>query len=331
MTELQQYQGAELAAPSGLPAAAGALVEWAQALRSAKFIADALSGTAFCPQQFRGKPEEAAAAILAGSEVGLSPRAALGSYDIIQGTAAPKAITFRAIVQSRGHDMWVVESSDTRAVVKGRRAGQDEEHQSVWTMERARGLGLTGKDNWKKQPGAMLVARATAECARFVASDAILGIGYTSEEIQDQVDGPLTAKVAKTTRRRAAATRVERPTLASATRTTESASGPPLPDDDIPALEEAASITEAQMKKMQAIFTSSGIKDRERRLSISSFLVHRELSSSSDLTKAEANTLIDTLEQLAEQGPLAEMIDALLSDDSDPYLPDDPDLAGGAR
>ncbi len=34
---------------------------------------------------------------------------------------------------------------------------------SVWTIERAQQMGLLGKDQWKKQPDAMLVARATSE------------------------------------------------------------------------------------------------------------------------------------------------------------------------
>ena len=51
--------------------------------------------------------------------------------------------------------------------------------------------------NWKKQPGAMLVARATSEACRLVAADAILGIGYSSEEIAD--GGSYDEQVAETT------------------------------------------------------------------------------------------------------------------------------------
>jgi hypothetical protein len=46
---------------------------------------------------------------------------------------------------------------------------------------------LTTKSNWKSQPQAMLVARATSEIARLIASDAILGIAYSIEEIADGV------------------------------------------------------------------------------------------------------------------------------------------------
>lgn len=322
MTELQHYQSGEVGTVSSLPAAAGALVEWAQALRSAKQIADALCGTAFCPQQFRGKPEEAAAAILAGSEIGLSPRASMNSFDIIQGSAAPRAITLRAVVQSKGHDMWVVESTNTRAIVRGKRAGSDEIHQSTWTMDRARGLGLHTKDNWKKQPGAMLVARATAECARFVASDAILGIAHTAEELADTFEPEPSAAGRAPARRRATTTRVSRPAIAGGAPTpVESAGEPPLPGDEVPPAESSAPITDPQMKKMQAIFTKAGV-DRDVRLLASSAILQREITTASDLTKDEATVLIDTLEGLDEQGDLKRRIEEL----ADPTLPDDADL-----
>ncbi|MEU7787706.1 hypothetical protein [Amycolatopsis sp. NPDC049159] len=328
MTELQQYQGGgDIVAQSALPAAAGALVEWAQALRSAKQIADALCVTAFCPQQFRNKPEEAAAAILAGSEIGLSPRASMNSFDIIQGSAAPRAVTLRAVVQSHGHDLWVVESTNTRAIVKGRRAGSDAEHTSTWTMDRARGLGLHTKDNWKKQPGAMLVARATAECARFVASDAILGIAYTAEELADTFEPEPAAVGRASVRRRATTTRVSRPALTGAApATVESAGEPPLPGDEVPPVEPAAPITEPQMKKMQAIFTNAGV-DRDVRLAASSAILQREISTASDLTKDEATVLIDTLEGLGEGEDLTRRIEEL----ADPTLPGDPDLQAGGQ
>lgn len=178
------------------------LATWAQSARAAHDVAVQLCQTSFVPQSFRDKPHEATAAILSGLEVGLSPMAALRSYDVISGTAAPRAATLRAILQSRGHRIWVHEATATRAIVRGSRAGESQIQESVWTMDRAKQLGLAGKDNWRKQPQAMLVARATAECARLVASDAILGIAYTVEELVDdqEIDhGPQAATGKKAT------------------------------------------------------------------------------------------------------------------------------------
>ncbi|MGL4254919.1 MAG: hypothetical protein ACRCSL_01220, partial [Microbacterium sp.] len=187
--------------------AVAALMDWAQSAAAAHEIARSLVQTSFVPEGFRGKPDEATAAILAGIEVGLQPMAALRSFDVIQGTAAPRANTLRAIVQSQGHEVWVVESTDTRAIVAGRRRGSTKDQTSTWTMDRAKRLGLTGKKNWQAQPQAMLVARATSELCRLIASDAILGLPYSIEELVDgDLDSaadvvPLKAPAKRTARR----------------------------------------------------------------------------------------------------------------------------------
>jgi hypothetical protein len=157
-------------------------------LQVAYAIAQRLVSTSFVPQSYQNKPQEAAAAIVAGQGIGLGPMEALRSIDIIQGTPAIRAIAMRALVVGNGHEMWVEEQTPTRAVVAGKRQGSDKVQRSEWDLDRARGLNLLGKDNWKKQPSAMLVARATSECARLIAPDALLGIPYSSEELQDSDD-----------------------------------------------------------------------------------------------------------------------------------------------
>lgn len=169
----------------------GRLVEWAQAAKAAHALASSLCQTKFVPTQYQGKPAEATAAILAGAEVGLSPMASLRAFHNIQGTPAPAALTLRAIVQSKGHEVVIRESDATHAVVAGRRRGESEWQTSTWTIERAQQMGLLTKNpNWKSQPAAMLVARATAEVCRWVASDAIMGMGYAAEELEDHAPEP---------------------------------------------------------------------------------------------------------------------------------------------
>lgn len=167
------------------------LVEWAQAAKAAHALASSLCQTKFVPAQYQGKPAEATAAILAGAEVGLSPMASLRAFHNIQGTPAPAALTLRAIVQSKGHEVVIRESDATHAVVAGRRRGESEWQVSTWTIERAQQMGLLTKNpNWRSQPAAMLVARATAEVCRWVASDAIMGMGYAAEELEDHAPEP---------------------------------------------------------------------------------------------------------------------------------------------
>jgi hypothetical protein len=186
------------------------LVLWAQEARAAASIAVSLAKTAFVPASLRGRDDDTTAAqitaaILAGREVGLQPMAALRSIDIIQGTPAMRAVAIRALVQAAGHDVWVDSVTDDKAVVKGKRAGSDHEQASTWTMTRARNLNLASKDNWKKQPQAMLVARATSEVCRLIASDVLLGMPYSIEELLDQDEATETPKPRKAKRQPLAA------------------------------------------------------------------------------------------------------------------------------
>ncbi|GAA4762346.1 hypothetical protein [Microbacterium gilvum] len=188
--EVHHQQGGQMTAGASVSAAGAEhgseeLLRFVRDLQLAYQAAQMLVSTSFVPQSYSGKATEAAAAIVTGQGLGLDPLASLRSMDVIQGTPAFRAITIRAIVQAHGHDIWVEESTSHRAIVKGRRKGTDKVETSTWDMDRARGLNLLGKSNWKNQPGAMLVARATAEVGRLIAADALLGMAYSIEELED--------------------------------------------------------------------------------------------------------------------------------------------------
>ncbi|MFE1550609.1 hypothetical protein [Streptomyces sp. NPDC058718] len=160
-----------------------ALILWANEARQAALVAESLARTSFVPQSLRGKPEDITAAILAGQELGLQPMATLRSMDVIQGTPALRAHAMRGLVQSHGHEVELVDSSPEHCVMRGRRKGSDEWQEVTWTIERAALLGLTGKSEWKKQPQTMLVARATGEICRLIASDVLYAMPYAAEEL----------------------------------------------------------------------------------------------------------------------------------------------------
>ncbi|MBQ1118547.1 hypothetical protein, partial [Streptomyces sp. C3-3] len=61
----------------------------------------------------------------------------------------------------------------------------------TWDIPRAQRLGLLGKDQWKKQPKTMLIARATGELCRLIASDALHGLPYAAEEVDGYVHGEI--------------------------------------------------------------------------------------------------------------------------------------------
>ncbi|MFI6813740.1 hypothetical protein ACIBG7_15070 [Nonomuraea sp. NPDC050328] len=185
MTELAipDHHGQELAAAAP-PAPASPLVQWALEARQAAQIAESLARTSFVPASFRGKPEDVTAAILAGQELGLAPMATLRSIDVIQGTPGLRAHAMRGLIQARGHRVVLAESTDTRCVMRGQRRGEQEWQEVEWTIDRAAQMGLTGKDQWKKQPKTMLIARATGEICRLIASDVLHAMPYAAEELE---------------------------------------------------------------------------------------------------------------------------------------------------
>ncbi|WP_329390086.1 hypothetical protein [Streptomyces sp. NBC_01716] len=164
------------------------LMQWVESARQANLVAQSLANTSFAGA-YRGKPDEITAAILTGQELGLQPMTALKSIDVIQGQPALRAHAMRAIVQHQGHEIELVESDETHCVMRGRRKGSEGWQQVAWDIPRAQRLGLLGKDQWKKQPKTMLIARATGELCRLIASDALHGLPYAAEEVDGYVHG----------------------------------------------------------------------------------------------------------------------------------------------
>lgn len=165
-----------------------ALLVWAREARQAHQVATSLARTSFVPASMRGKADDITATILAGQELGLKPMASLRSLDIIQGTPALRAHAMRGLVQSHGHKVHLDESTDTRCVMRGRRKDDTEWQTVEWDLDRADKLGLLGKSEWKKQPRTMLIARATGEICRLIASDVLYAMPYASEELRDGAD-----------------------------------------------------------------------------------------------------------------------------------------------
>jgi hypothetical protein len=248
------------------------LGRWVQQADAVFALADRICSTSFAPAAYRGKPAEAAAAMLAGAELGFDPMASLRAFDNIQGVPAPKAITLRAVVQGMGHEVEIVESTAERAVVRGRRFGRGEWQTSVWDHPRAALMPQYEKNpNYRQNPAAMLTARATAEVCRWIAADAIMGMPYASEEIEDQ-PGLAPSPV------------VRRLTVADL--------------DAPPAIEQASPAkprTESQKKRMFKLWADLGFgtpADRPTRLELTSKFVGREIQSSDDLTLDEAAVVI---------------------------------------
>lgn len=139
--------------------------------------------TPFVPKGLQGKPESVLACVLYGAELGLGPMQSLNSIHVIEGRTAMSPELMRAMVARHGHRIDVVENSNTACELKGSRVDTGSTATVRWTIDDAKNANLAGKDNWKKYPRAMLMARATSELCRILFPDIVAGLSYTPEEV----------------------------------------------------------------------------------------------------------------------------------------------------
>jgi hypothetical protein len=167
-----------------------------QALDEAYHWAKAMSRTTMVPEQyqFNNKPKgctdvrgetatyDLAAAVLYGSEIGLSAMQSAQNVFVVHGKPAVYAMTMAGQVRAAGYVIEPVEESDEKCVWKALRDGTWAS--SEWTMERATQAGYTSNDRYKTNPMQMLRAKAISEVCRIKFPDVLLGMAYTVEELQ---------------------------------------------------------------------------------------------------------------------------------------------------
>ena len=301
MTELTMYEAPHTPDPTG-----GRLVAWAASLKAAHQIGAALCNTSFVPQTFKGKPEEAAAAILFGDEIGLTPTQSLQSVYVISGRPALYARAMVAIVLAAGHELETVEKSDAKVTVRGRRRGSENWTVESWTTARAQKAGYTKNAKYGTDPEAMLYARAASDLCRQIAPDALAGIGYSVEELE--IAEPTKVTI---TREKPKAPEPVEPAFDPEVLTVPGEvemlqkTEPEIIDAEIvePTFDEPEPevplITGPQLTKVNLLLTKAGITERDDKLAYVGEIVGHPIASSKDLTKSEAHKVIDALEAVA--------------------------------
>lgn len=163
--------------------ALNSLQQQAEAMGAAYQVAERLANTQMVPAVYRGKPDDATAAILYGAELGLQPLQALQQIFVVHGTPAIYARTMVALLKDKGFTFETVESTNTSVTVRGE-SPRGEVEQSTWTIDRAKQAGYTSNKKYQTDPQAMLYAKAAAEVCRKLAPNVLLGLPYTAEEIE---------------------------------------------------------------------------------------------------------------------------------------------------
>jgi len=262
------------------------------------------------PEAYRDNPGNVLIAVGLGQSMGLSPAESLYRIDVIQGKPCAGAELIAANVRKAGHKLRVQgdESSCTATIIRA----DDPEFPFTVTrdLDWAKGMGLTSKDNYKKQPGTMLQWRAISAVARLACPEALYGVSYTPDELFDQAPARVTATqetglaaalASQTSGAEPAATTAAEP---NETNPSGVSGEPSAPEPD------TAGVTRAQLTKIAACMSDLGITQRKDALTYVNDLLPegREIGSRNELTKAEAHRLIEALEQdLAQPFPEADV------------------------
>jgi hypothetical protein len=285
-------------APTQQDPTGGRLVAWANSLEAAYKIGQALCTTAFVPAHFKAKPEEAAAAILAGDEIGLSPMQSLQGVYVISGKPALYARTMVAVVLAAGHEIETMKKTDTEVTVRGRRRGSQSWTTETWTLARAKKAGYTNNKRYDLDPSSMLYARAAADICRQIAPDALAGIGYTVEEVEME-SRPSAAPVTISRGDKPATVKRQEKAPEPVDEPVDTETGEIIEAEVVSEVEpepvEPPKSQGARMKMLYAMLREEGMTEREDILLFCTETLNREIHSSNDLSSDDAGAVIDAL------------------------------------
>lgn len=155
-----------------------------------------LAASKMIPVTLQGKKDDIFAILVMGAELGIKPMQALNSINVIQGKPTVSPQLMIAMIYGKIPGAIIkIEVDEQKKEVRCITARSKQDHidgisyTAVWNNEKAERMGLTVKDNYKKQLQTMLRWRAVAESCRVTFPDIIMGL-YATEEFQD-VDGKI--------------------------------------------------------------------------------------------------------------------------------------------
>jgi len=154
-------------------------------------------------------PDEAYAVHLYGYELGIKPMQAFRQIHFFRGKngvarMGVESSLMLTLANKHANVTWKWGECDRdKAQIELFRPDFPDQGMIEYTMEEAKTAGLTGKDNWRQNPRAMLQARVSARAVRMVVPDYFGGV-YTPEEmtssglqaIDEESQGPSEATAA---------------------------------------------------------------------------------------------------------------------------------------
>lgn len=142
-------------------------------------LCEALVPTGFLPDHIKNAGQ-AAAIVLAGQELGMTPMLALRSITMVKGKVVVAADAQLALFKARGGRAVFSELTDNAAILKLVHPNGDE-HTEVFTMKDAQRAGLTRNATWTSYPRAMLRSRVITAGLKSIGFEPTAG-AYDPEE-----------------------------------------------------------------------------------------------------------------------------------------------------
>jgi hypothetical protein len=151
-------------------------------------ISELIARSPIAPTIYRNQPNTVLLVLWRGRERGLTVMRSIEliyPFDSSKGPQVAYAadLLYGLVERSGAAEYFMLEdSSATKATYSTQRKGQPKPVILSYTIEDAKIAGLLTKENWQKNPAAMLRARAKTNLARAVYGDVLAGL-YTKDEL----------------------------------------------------------------------------------------------------------------------------------------------------
>lgn len=155
--------------------------------------AQSVAKAGILPQAYKGRPADIIVAMGLGQSMGLSPMESVYRINVIQGKPTASAELIASQVRKAGHRLRIRKDEKKMSATCTIYRADDPEYPFEVTRDKAWAdrMGLSGKDNYRKQPLTMLVWRAITACAREACPEALYGVAYTPDEMDDMPQAPV--------------------------------------------------------------------------------------------------------------------------------------------
>ena len=169
--------GQDLEQTQGLSTETRTQMQWAKLASQGDII----------PEAYRNKPANILVAIGFGAAMGLSYADSLYRINVIKGKPTMSAELIASQVRKAGHKLRIYKDEEHVSVKASifRKDDPEFEFSAVRDKAWAEQMGLASRENYKKQPMTMLTWRAITAVAREACPEALYGVAYSPDELDD--------------------------------------------------------------------------------------------------------------------------------------------------